>query len=144
MLLLGIETELLYVAAWLLAVTFISVSIWPYLCRAFSEYAFPVSMTAGLLLFTLISWYCGLAGLPVIFSLFPFAALFTFALLRGAYTPDRIRAQGYWYLVFLIFFLAMLEVRYLNPSISYAEKFMDHAIIASVMRNPVVPPGLST
>lgn len=140
MLLLGIETELLYVIAWLLVVTFISVSIWPYLRQAFNVYAFPVSMTAGLLLFTVISWYCGLAGLPLILSLSPFAALFVFALLRGAYTVDGIKAQGNWYLVFLIFFLAMLEVRYLNPSISYAEKFMDHAFIASVMRNPVIPP----
>jgi YYY domain-containing protein len=136
----GIETELLYVAAWLLAVTFISFSIWPYLRRTFGEYAFPISMTAGLLLFTFISWYCGLAGLPIVLSVIPFAALFVFALSKGAYTWDRIRAQGNWYLVFLVFFLAMLEVRYLNPSISYAEKFMDHAFIASVIRNPVIPP----
>jgi YYY domain-containing protein len=34
----------------------------------------------------------------------------------------------------------MLEVRFVNPTISYAEKFMDHAFLASVMRNPVVPP----
>ena len=34
----------------------------------------------------------------------------------------------------------MLNVRFVNPTISYAEKFMDHAFLASVMRNPVVPP----
>jgi YYY domain-containing protein len=34
----------------------------------------------------------------------------------------------------------MLDVRFVNPTISYAEKFMDHAFLASVMRNPVVPP----
>ncbi len=34
----------------------------------------------------------------------------------------------------------MLEVRFVNPDISYAEKFMDHAFLASVMRYPVVPP----
>ena len=34
----------------------------------------------------------------------------------------------------------MLEVRWINPTISYAEKFMDHAFIASIMRQPIVPP----
>ena len=34
----------------------------------------------------------------------------------------------------------MLDVRFVNPTISYAEKFMDHAFLASVIRNPVVPP----
>jgi uncharacterized membrane protein len=38
-----------------------------------------------------------------------------------------------------LFFL-MLDVRFVNPTISYAEKFMDHAFLASVMRNPVIPP----
>jgi len=31
-------------------------------------------------------------------------------------------------------------VRWINPTISYAEKFMDHAFLASIMRHPVVPP----
>ena len=34
----------------------------------------------------------------------------------------------------------MLTVRFVNPTISYAEKFMDHAFLASIMRSPVVPP----
>ena len=34
----------------------------------------------------------------------------------------------------------MLDVRFVNPTISFAEKFMDHAFLASVIRNPVVPP----
>jgi YYY domain-containing protein len=34
----------------------------------------------------------------------------------------------------------MLDVRFVNPTISYAEKFMDHGFLASVIRNPVVPP----
>jgi YYY domain-containing protein len=43
-------------------------------------------------------------------------------------------------MVFLICFFLMLDVRFVNPTISYAEKFMDHAFLASVMRSPVVPP----
>jgi YYY domain-containing protein len=31
-------------------------------------------------------------------------------------------------------------VRFINPSISFAEKFMDHAFLASIMRSPIVPP----
>jgi len=42
--------------------------------------------------------------------------------------------------LFLLFFFAMVSVRFVNPSISYAEKFMDHAFLASIMRVPVVPP----
>ena len=34
----------------------------------------------------------------------------------------------------------MLDIRFVNPTISYAEKFMDHGFLASVIRNPVVPP----
>ena len=37
----------------------------------------------------------------------------------------------------------MLTVRFVNPTISYAEKFMDHGFLASVMLNPVVPPSRS-
>lgn len=51
-----------------------------------------------------------------------------------------LREQWQWELVFAFFFILMLEVRYFNPNISYAEKFMDHAFLASVMRHPVVPP----
>jgi len=41
-----------------------------------------------------------------------------------------------WDLIFLIAFLVMAEMRYVNPSIAYAEKFMDHAFMASLMRTP--------
>ena len=43
-------------------------------------------------------------------------------------------------LLFLICFFLMLDVRFVNPTISFAEKFMDHAFLASVIRSPVVPP----
>ena len=42
--------------------------------------------------------------------------------------------------MFLLCFLLMLDVRFVNPTISYAEKFMDHGFLASVIRAPVVPP----
>jgi len=51
-----------------------------------------------------------------------------------------LKGEWRWGLLFLICFFLMLDVRFVNPTISYAEKFMDHAFLASVMRNPVVPP----
>ncbi|NLZ30220.1 MAG: hypothetical protein GX885_05700, partial [Methanomicrobiales archaeon] len=55
-------------------------------------------------------------------------------------TRERLRSSLRWDAAFLIPFLFMLEVRWINPTISYAEKFMDHAFLASIMRHPVVPP----
>jgi YYY domain-containing protein len=78
--------------------------------------------------------------LPVQLALLPFAALFLFHAATRQYTAGDLKDQWRWELVFVIFFILMLEVRYVNPTISYAEKFMDHAFLASVIRHPVVPP----
>jgi YYY domain-containing protein len=53
---------------------------------------------------------------------------------------DELKKEWRWEILFLIFFFLMLDVRFVNPTISYAEKFMDHAFLASVIRAPVVPP----
>ncbi len=86
------------------------------------------------------SWYLGLLGLPVVLALIPNGILAAIFLVRGEYRPAELAKEWKWVLLFLLAFLLMLEVRYVNPSISYAEKFMDHAFIASIMRDPVVPP----
>lgn len=108
--------------------------------RTFGGYAYPVSFPVSLLLFTLINWYCGLLQLPVLLALVPFAALFLLAASRNKYARRFWSAQWIYAATFLLFFFSMLSVRFTNPSISYAEKFMDHAFLASVMRVPVVPP----
>jgi len=56
------------------------------------------------------------------------------------YTFGELKKEWRWELLFLICFLLMLDVRFVNPTISYAEKFMDHAFLASVIRTPIVPP----
>ncbi len=127
-------------AGWFLVITFLQVSLYPALKKTFGRYAYPAAFGASLLIFTLISWYCGLARLPVALALVPFAVLFLKHLISRQYTPADLREQWRWELVFAIFFFLMLEVRFVNPTISYAEKFMDHAFLASVMRNPIVPP----
>jgi YYY domain-containing protein len=134
------ELQAVSAISWLCIITFLQLSLYPSLKKTFDTYAFPVSFGASLLLFTLISWYCGLVRIPIPLALLPFVVLFVYHLYRRHYTASDLKAQWRWELVFLLFFFLMLEVRFVNPTISYAEKFMDHAFLASVMRQPVVPP----
>ncbi|MCX6696723.1 MAG: DUF2298 domain-containing protein, partial [Methanoregula sp.] len=126
--------------SWLIVLSFLQLSLYPSLKKTFGSFAFPASFAASILIFTLCSWYCGLYSLPIQLALIPFAALFVFHLYRREYSVAELKREWRWELVFLIFFFLMLDVRFVNPTISYAEKFMDHAFLASVMRAPVVPP----
>ena len=137
---IGDLQQILSVATWLLVITFLQLSIWPSLRTTFLRYAYPAAFASSLLLFTLVSWYCGLARLPIPLALAPFAALLIRNLYFRQYTAASLKEQWLWELVFVIFFFLMLEVRFVNPTISFAEKFMDHAFLASVIRQPVVPP----
>lgn len=126
--------------SWFAILLFLQLAIWPYLKKTCGEFSYPLSFSASLLLFCLASWYCGLAGIPIQIALIPFAMLFLLAASRKEYSLGELKAQWKWIVVFLLFFLFMTEVRFVNPSISYAEKFMDHAFLASIIRTPVVPP----
>ena len=121
-------------------ITFLRLSTWPYLKRTLGNLAFPAAFPASLLLFTIITWYLGELKLPIQAALVPFALMFAFAAVGKEYTKENLSREWKWELLFLACFLFMLDVRFVNPSISYAEKFMDHGFIASIMRNPVVPP----
>ena len=120
--------------------SFLQLSLYPTLKTCLRQYAFPASFAASLLIFTILTWYCGLARFPVQFALVPFVLLFIYHLYRRDYTWSELKKEWRWELIFLIFFFLMLTVRFVNPTISYAEKFMDHGFLASVMLNPVVPP----
>jgi YYY domain-containing protein len=120
--------------------TLLQISFYPSLKKTFNSFAFPVSFSSSLLVFTILSWYCGLLRLPVHLALLPFLALFCYHLWYRHYSLEDLRTEWRWEMVFLVFFFLMLDVRFVNPTISYAEKFMDHAFLASVMRNPVIPP----
>jgi YYY domain-containing protein len=132
--------QVLSVASWFFLLTFLQLALYPAFKKTFDRYAYPTAFAGSLLIFTLFSWYCGLARLPVQLALIPFVLLFGWHLYNRRYTAADLREQWQWELVFVLFFFLMLEVRYVNPTISYAEKFMDHAFLASVMRQPVVPP----
>ena len=134
------EFQVFSVISWLIVLKVIQTGLWPLLKDSFKEYAYPVSYPLSLMLFALFSWYAGIAGIPVQAALIPFAAAIVYSAFKGEYSRDSFEGVLKWDIVFLILFFFMLEVRYLNPSISYAEKFMDHAFLASVMSNPVVLP----
>ncbi|MCC7564684.1 MAG: hypothetical protein KO206_00175 [Methanomicrobiaceae archaeon] len=125
---------------WLAAIKALQLALQPALLHTFGRLSGAVSYPASILLFTAASWYCGLIGLPLRLALLPFAGLLGYAVYTRFYTAERLRSGAVWDLAFLLPFLFMLEVRYINPTITYAEKFMDHAFIASIMRCPVVPP----
>ncbi|MDV2481695.1 hypothetical protein F8E02_06685 [Methanoculleus sp. Wushi-C6] len=131
---------ILPVLLWLAVIKVLHLGAWPALDRTFGSLAAAAAYPASALLFTLGAWYCGLFGLPVWLAFLPFAGAAALAGVRRFYTKERLRGALTWDLAFLAPFLFMLEVRWINPTISYAEKFMDHAILASIMRQPTVPP----
>jgi YYY domain-containing protein len=137
---LNIEQQVFLVISWLLILTLLQLSFYPSLKKTFGSLAFPTSFTASLLTFTIISWYCGLAHVPIQLALLPFIGLIGFHLYHHHYKLDDLKGEWHWEVLFLICFFLMLDVRFVNPTISYAEKFMDHGFLASIMRNPVVPP----
>jgi len=137
----GYELQFLMVAGWLILLVLLQLAVWPALKPVLKEFAFPAAFPISLLLFTLVSWYCGLLHVPVWIAFIPFACLLFWFAHKGWYRRDTFAGQGKWALVFFVFFFFMLELRFVNPSISFAEKFMDHAFLASIMRLPVVPPA---
>ena len=134
------EQQIIAVISWLVVLTLLQLSVYPVLKKALGEFAFPAAFPASVICFTLISWYCGLLQVPVWFALVPFLGLITVSLYRHEYSVADLKAAWHWEALFLIAFFFMLDVRFANPTISFAEKFMDHGFLASVIRNPVVPP----
>ncbi|WP_292417085.1 DUF2298 domain-containing protein [Methanoregula sp.] len=126
--------------SWLAVLTFLQLSLYPSLKKTFGRFAFPVAFPASLLAFTILSWYCGLARIPIYAALIPFIVLAAWHLYQRNYKIPDLKEQWRWEALFLVTFLIMLDVRFVNPTISYAEKFMDHGFLASVILNPVVPP----
>jgi YYY domain-containing protein len=137
---LAYELQILAVVSWASLLLILQFALWPLIRPMLKDYAFPVAFPVSILAFTIISWYCGIAHIPVQAAVLPFLLLIVWFAWRGGYQRKYFSGQGKWLIVFFVFFLFMLELRFVNPSISYAEKFMDHAFLASIMRDPVVPP----
>jgi len=134
------EEQVIAVVSWLAVLVLLQISVYPLLKKTFGSFAFPAAFPASVLLFTLITWYCGLVRLPIQLALLPFAGSIAYSLYKREYSVAELKEAWHWEALFLIAFLLMLDVRFANPTISYAEKFMDHGFLASVILNPVVPP----
>ncbi len=134
-------TELFAVIVWLILLKFIQLSIYPIFKGALPRFAYGISYPLSLLFLTILTWYCGLVGVTLYAALIPFAVLMVYFAYMREYTFESLRGNLSWDVVFLLLFIAMLEVRYLNPSVSYGEKLMDHAFLVSIVNNPVVSPA---
>ena len=137
---MAIESQVLAVVAWLAVLKLVQLALWPVLAPLFGRYAYPVSFSASVLGLSLLAWYLGTVGLPVQLALAPFLLLLGWFAYHRAYTREVLVENWRWDAVFLVLFVFLLECRYINPSASFAEKFMDHGFVASIMRTPVVPP----
>ncbi len=130
-----------YVLLWAGLLKGLQMALWPRLRPALGEYAYPAAYPASLLLFALATWYCGLLRVPVALALLVFVALGIWGLRRGDYQLAELRGLLAWDAVFLVGFLFALSVRFVNPPVNYfSEQYMNHAFLAAIMRNPVVPP----
>ncbi len=119
----------------------LQLALWPRLRPALGDYAYPAAFPASLLLFALATWYCGLLRIPVALALLVFLALGIYGIRRGDYRLREVRGLLAWDAVFLVGFLFALAVRFVNPPIGYfSEQYMNQAFLASVIREPVVPP----
>jgi YYY domain-containing protein len=136
----GVEAQAATVILWLLALKVLQLSIYPMLRPILGGCAYPLSYPVSLLSFTLLSWYAGLFHLPVSGVFVVFLALMVVLLVQRRYEKADLRRNLVWDGAFLIGFFYLLEIRFFNPAISFAEKFMDHAFLASIMRMPIVPP----
>ena len=134
------EQQVFSVISWLVVLFLLQISVYPLLKKTFGTFSFPISFPVSVLAFTILSWYCGLARIPVQAALLPFLALIAWHLFHRNYRISELKGEWHWVALFLICFFLMLDVRFVNPTISYAEKFMDHGFLASVIRDPVVPP----
>lgn len=136
-----IETQIITVILWILAIKFCQLTVYPYLCPALHNLSYGVAYPVGVLLLTLISWYLGLIGVPVQLALVFFLIIGLVALFKKQYTVEDLKKNYLWDAVFLAAFALMLTVQWFAPGIiSSGEKFMDAAFLASIMGNPTVTP----
>ena len=138
---IGYGDQVLYVLSWLAVLKLLQLSVWPVLRPLFGRLAYPAAYTTSLLLLLLGSFYLGLAHLPTWLAVAPFLVLLGAGLARHQYGRAEWEGVAKWDLVFLVFFIFVLELRFFNPYVShFSEQFMDLAWVASIMRNPIVTP----
>jgi uncharacterized membrane protein len=136
--------DFLEIFKWIFMLFSLQISAYIIIKLYLPKYALPLSFTAGLLLFALITWYIGFFGIYPAFS-YIFVILILF---YGLLNFQRIFScfwNGWrYYAIFLFIFFIVLLVRiYFNADIGIrgqGEAFMAHAFVTQIMQNPVVPP----
>lgn len=135
------ETQILTIILWLIIMKFCQMTVYPYLKPAVGNLSYGLAYPFSILVLTFVTWYLGVAGLPVQLALLLFAAAGGYALLSKRYDRTEIRQNLKWDLVFLGAFFLMLISRFLTPGIiPSGEKFMDAAFLGSIMLDPAVTP----
>jgi YYY domain-containing protein len=137
---MSLLVEGLQVLFWLMFLFLFAAALYPQMRKIAPAWAVPFSLNGGLLLFTAISWYCGLVHLPLHLALLPFIILVIWQAVTRQYSWRDHDIDLQFLVAGGAAFLLLLEFRFQTPMISTSEKFMDHAILASIIRTPVVPP----
>lgn len=84
-----------------------------------------------------------MCSLPVQLALMSFVVLGVLAVWKYLYEKQELKENLKWDLVFLAGFVLFLVIRFVTLGIvPSSEKFMNSAILASIMQNPVVTPAL--
>jgi|LSQX01.1.fsa_nt_gb YYY domain-containing protein len=137
----AVETQILTVILWLIILKFSQITVYPYLKPALGSISYVLAYPVSILLLTIVSWYLGLAGLPVQIVLILFAVLGGFAFYKKQYELTDLKSMVRWDMIFLAAFALLLIVRWFSPGIiPSGEKFMDAAFLGSIMLDPTVTP----
>ncbi|HJJ47754.1 MAG TPA: DUF2298 domain-containing protein [Methanocorpusculum sp.] len=135
-------SQILTVLVWIIVIKFCQLALYPYLKPALKDIAYGLAYPVSIVLLTFVSWYLGMAHLPVQLSLLLFLALGACAVWKKQYSRDDLKKNLKWDMVFLAGFVLFLIIRFVTPGIiPSGEKIMDSAILASIMNNPVVTPA---
>lgn len=136
------ELQALTVILLILIIKFCQLAVYPYLRPALPKIYYGLAYPVSILLLTLISWYLGILHLPVQLSLIPFAVLLGISVWKKQITLPELKSNAVFDIIFLAGFFLLLAVRFAYPGILPAgEKFMDAAILGSVMNNAAAAPA---
>ena len=129
---------------WILVIFSLQISAYIIIKLYLPKYALPLSFTAGLLLYALITWYAGFFGVYPTFSYIFIILILFYGLLHFQRIFSCFWAGWRYYAIFLFIFFIVLLIRiYFNADIGIrgqGEAFMAHAFVTQIMQNPVVPP----
>jgi YYY domain-containing protein len=129
-----------FIIQWIGVIFVLHLSLWSLLKRYIPLSSYPISYTFSVILLGLISWWIRVCNLPIWIAPLPFLLILGFQYGRGEIKIPEVKSELKWDAIFLAFFFIMLLTRIRNSAILSNERFLDMGFIASIMRNPIVPP----